>query len=151
VYKLRASKNSEDYPDTISIIYREAAGTEPEVIVNARQATRDVIIRLGQKVGMIFGRVVDAETHQPVGDASITLRRIDKSSIYITTGANEEGADGTGKFKILAPLTPFTIEVEAPGYETWTYSDDNTGKHTSPTQITKGQKKELTIALRPIK
>ncbi|HEX7957467.1 MAG TPA: hypothetical protein VF508_11025 [Pyrinomonadaceae bacterium] len=29
---------------------------------------------------------------------------------------------GNGRLKILVPTVPFTIEVAAPGYKTWTYS-----------------------------
>ncbi len=60
-------------------------------------------------------------------------------------------AIGRGKFKILTPPVPFTMEVEAEGYETWRYSSDGSGKHLSPMQISRGEKKEMTIALQPLK
>ncbi len=152
VYRLHAGKREDGYPQIIlGSFYKEAAGTELDVVVNAQQVTQDVEIRLGQKVGSIVGRVIDAETHKPANNALITLRRLDDPQQFSQAYAGKEGENGAGKFKLLTPLVPFTVEVKAPGYERWTYSEDNTGKHASPIQVAEREKKELTVALQPIK
>lgn len=66
---------------------------------------------------------------------------------YIKTGANEDV--GRGRFKVLVPTIPFTVEVNAPGYEAWKYTNESPDQRPYMIRLKRGETKSLTIALRP--
>ncbi len=148
-YKLSVSKEEDGYPDVGSIFYYGASATMPQVIVLGSKTTPKVLVKLGPKTPAITGRVMDAVANEPVPNVIITLRRVDDPKHFLLTGPNDLRVKG--KFKILVPPVPFTIEVKALGYEDWTYSSDGTGKHKDALKLEREETKKLTIALRPVK
>ncbi len=147
-YMLISRKEKDGYPITSSSFHHKDPIPLPQVAVNAQQVTSNVIVQIGQKASKLVLHITNAKTNKPIKNAGITLRLASNPDSLYSKSMNQIGDND---FEILAPSAPFTIEVEAPGYETWTYTGDKIGKHASPIQIAKEQKKELTIALQPIK
>ena len=139
-YYMTAEKESEGYADMIDGFHSAGLVDVPHVSLAENQIIEGVILRLAPKSARIVGRVIDAKTKKPIEQAGITLRRANNPSQLYRTAAES-------KFSVLVPPVPFTIEVEADGYEKWTYSKDGSGRHMDPLQIASGQRKELTISL----
>lgn len=146
-YEVKGYK-ADSYPLTVSAFHNDFA-IPPRVIVYENQVTQDAEIRLAPKPARLIGLVVDIMTDKPIENALITLRRADNPASALLIGHNS--LEEKGKFKILVPPVPFTIEVKAPGYEDWTYSSDGTGKHKDALQLAREETKKLTIALQPAK
>jgi protocatechuate 3,4-dioxygenase beta subunit len=146
-YFLDAKKEDDGYTSLRSSFHSAGLADIPQVTVAENQTISDLIVRLGPKGAKLTGQITDAVTGEPVADAEITLRRADNPSHFYSFGPNEPKM--RGRFKVMVPPVPFTIEVKAPGYEDWTYSGDGSGKHADALQIGGGDLRHLTIALRP--
>jgi hypothetical protein len=85
------------------------------VSVLERQMTANVLQK-PPKSAKLIGRVVDAETKEPIVASRITLRRLDNPDYFFETGPDEKGI-----FIIPVPLVPVTMEVLSPTYEQWNY------------------------------
>lgn len=144
-YKVYGSKESEGYPLTISGFHQESISQIPKVSLSQNQVARDVVVQLGEKVGVVEGVISDATTHKRISKATITLRRADNPDLYYIIGDGEEKENG--KFKVLVPAAPFTIEVAAPGYETWTYGMSGHNGRSEPLTVSRGEHKKLDIAV----
>ncbi len=129
----------------------EAPDNAPQINIIENQVAENVLIQLGAKGSILTGRIIDAATRKPLTVCTITMRRTDNPENLFITGPTEPGERERGVFKLLIPARPFTIEVTAPGYETWHYSNDGLGKHADALNLEKGETKKLTIALQPIK
>jgi hypothetical protein len=115
VYTISVGRKEDDYAHTDSPFYSIGLIPAPQVNVNERQTTPDIVVRLGPKAAKLVGRVVDASTNKPIKNlqnVQITLRRIDHPDHSHSTGS-----DLDGEFNILVPSVPVTIEVSAAGYE----------------------------------
>lgn len=117
--------------------------------VTQNQVARDVVLQFGPKASKIEGFIVDATTNQPISKATITLRRVDNPEVYYIIGPKEPKENG--RFKVLVPSVPFTIEVSSPEYETWTYSKNGLNNRSDPLVVNRGIVKKLGIALHPQK
>jgi hypothetical protein len=146
-YFLDAKKEDEGYPSLRSSFHSAGLADIPQVTVAENQTVSDIVVRLGPKGAKLTGQITDAVTGEPVADAEITLRRTDNPSHFYSFGPNEPKM--RGRFKVVVPPVPFTIEVKAPGYENWTYSIDGSGRRADALQIGGGDLRHLTIALRP--
>jgi hypothetical protein len=82
-----------------------------------------VILQLGESAAKIEGTIADLTTDQKIRKATITLRRADNPDLLYRTSTDD--AD-PGTFEAVVPMKPFTMTVESPGYEPWTYGDDGT-------------------------
>jgi hypothetical protein len=145
-YIVYGSKEEDGYPVTLSDFHKEVAAEAPTVYVADDDIARDVIIKFGPRASKLKGTIADAATNLPVTDAAITLRRADDPEIYYMIGASE--AKTNGRFEVLVPPVPFTIEVSSADYETWAYSADGSGDHSDPLTVGKGKVRSLKIALR---
>ena len=139
VYTISVSKEEDGYANTDLPFYSVGLMTAPQVSVNERQTTTEVVVQLGPKAAKLVGRVVNAVTNKLIEsqDVQITLRRIDNPEYSYTTGP-----DVNGNFTILVPPVPFTIEVSAPGYEK---------RHLGSLHLRQEQIERLGITLRPAK
>jgi hypothetical protein len=120
-FVLAASKMEEGYPNPVNAFYNPTPDALTEVMVEGNQAPPFVTIRLGAKAGKITGRIVDAETNQPVGEVRISLCRVQAPN-YCQRHTAQQPLE---RFQFLVPAVPFTMHVSAPGYEDW-YGNDGT-------------------------
>lgn len=148
-YLVWGSKVEDGYASTISGFHQDVDAYSPTVTVAQNQVARDVIVRFGSKAARIEGIIVDAITNRPIRRATITLRRADNPELHYMVGAEEP--KGSGKFKVLVPSVPFTVEVSSLEYETWTYSKNGLNNHSDPLTVNRGETKKLTVAMYPKK
>jgi Carboxypeptidase regulatory-like domain len=146
-YSVYGSKEADGYLLTISSFHQVTTIPTPKVSVAEKQVVRDVIVQLGPKLPSIRGQIIDTTTNHFITKASITLRRVDNPQMYYIVGADE--VKENGRFSILVPPVPFTIEVSAPNYETWTYRA-GLNHHAAPLQVNNGETKILTIGMKEI-
>jgi hypothetical protein len=146
VYTVYGSKESDGYPLTISGFHQEGVGQIPKVTLAQNQVMRDVVVQLGRKAGHVEGVISDAATRRPIRKATITLRRADNPELCYIIGAAEEKENG--RFSVLVPDVPFTIEVSAVGYEAWTYSTNGRDDRPEPLTVTRAETKKLVVRLR---
>jgi hypothetical protein len=135
-YKIYAGKESAGYPESLATIYQNVT-SYVDVHVDKDQVTSGVVLRLGKRLRKLSGRIIDASTKVPIAHAHIKLGLSDNPAYYFGTNVDENG-----RFEILAPSVPFTIEVSASGYEK---------RHLEPLQLRKPEAKRLDISLHLIK
>lgn len=148
-YTMYASKEEDGYADTLSGFHQEGKPVIPKVNLHKNEIVHNIEVRLGSKAEHLEGIISEAITGIPISKATITLRRTDNPQLLYRIGAGEEKKNG--KFQVLVPHGPFTIEVSSPGYETWTYSKDGSGNQPDSLKLNYGETKKLSIALRPHK
>jgi len=111
-----AQKPEAGYPDTTAAIYLDDSAPPPKVTVRSGETVTGVVVRLGNKAGLISGEVVDEGTSQPVVTARIRISIPDNDRIMLSMGT-----DGTGHFHLLLPSRLVNFEVRAPGYKAWQF------------------------------
>jgi hypothetical protein len=143
-YELHASKEQDDYPDTLIGFFADDAKPPPRVRVEAGKMVSGVRIRLGAKAARVTGSVLDATTGAAVRGAQITLRR--KDADYWISFAPRLG---DGSFETFVPAgKPFTMAVSAHGYQTW-QPTDAVGKVIAWT-LTPGSRKKVVIRMKTL-
>lgn len=142
-YTVYSGKKSAGYPETLDPIYGEAI-RYVKVQVKKDQVISGVTLKLGSPLGKLSGTISDASTNNPITDAHITLHSVDKPAYNFVTNVDENG-----HFQIVAPPTPFTIEVSAEGYEKWRYKGIGIGNQMNVLEISSGSSHNLLITLRP--
>lgn len=147
-YLLYAAKEDEGYLSSLFPFFSTQGGAGmPRVSVIERQLTPNVIVQLGARAARLVGRVLDAETGQPLEKAEITLSREDNPNNFVLTGPNKSG----GIFQLQVPTVPFRIKVSAQGYQDWYYGSDGTRGHAASLQLLPNTTRELIVNLRPVK
>lgn len=139
-YKVNAGKEKDGYPNTRFELYSTGDEVVPQVTVYAGQVTSDVVVRFGPKAPKIVGKVVDAETGEPVENAVIVISRLGEPGSRLMTGTNKE--DEKGGFALLVPPVPVMVEISAPGYEK---------KQINSLQLSRGEARHIDIPLRRAK
>ena len=146
-HMIYASKEEENYPATFLAFFVADPTSIPKVTVYDRQVTEGTIVRLGPKAARLVGRIVDAQTGQPVEEAEIVLYREDNADNYFSFGLNMDA----GRFQRLIPPIGFRMKVSSPGYEDWFYGQDETPVRSEVIHVEPDTTKELMISLRPVK
>ena len=73
-YLIAASQEKEGYGSAFFQAYGVQALPPPEVLIDEGQPRQSVVIRLGPNLGSLTGRVLDAETNQPVERGQVELQ-----------------------------------------------------------------------------
>lgn len=144
-YTVYGEKEADDYPSTNSAFYSANSTPPVRAEVVEGQVSRGIRVQLGPKAARLVVRTLDATINRPIKNlenVQITLRREDNPNYSYSTGPNTEG-----EFSIPVPPVPLTIEVSAPGYEPWTYSEEGKARPGS-LKLNPGETKRLDIALR---
>ncbi len=143
-YFMEAKKESEGYASTIGTFHSAGLAEAPKVVVLENQTVAGIILRFGPRSARVTGRIIDARSRKSVEDAQIILRRADNPKQFYATSVEN-------RFNLLVPPVPFTIEVKASGYQDWTFSNDGSGKRMDALHLASGTRRDLTIALHPLK
>ncbi len=143
VYRIYGENKAAGYPSTSSSFF-DSRPTAPQVNILPDQATSGVAVYLGSKAAKLVGEIVEATTRKAIKNSRIILRRVDNPGNFYSTGL-----DSSGKFSILVPSVPITIEVSAPGYKKWHYRRDGSGNQADALQLSPADTQNLTVALRP--
>ena len=140
-YHVTAAEDQDGYPDQ-SFAFYTGPNWHPVVVeLDSNHPDEDVTIHVGRKAGVIFGNVVDAETHEPV-EPCAELRWKEQPSISLS---------GTGliksRFHLFVPAdTPITVALWQRGYEPWFYRDQ---RGNDSLRVGEGQEVNLEIQMRP--
>ena len=140
-YYVTASKEQDGYPDQSNPFYTGFNSHLVTVELDSNQPEQNVTVWLGERAGLIFGTVVDAETHEPLQPWA-ELRWKDEPSIFLS---------GTGliasSFRLLVPAnTTLSLVVCETGYEPWFYRNQDSNHSL---RLAQGQESKLEIAMKP--
>jgi len=136
-YSVRAKKESEGYPDTLSDLFND--GSAQSVTVSPATPVGTVVVRLGPRGGFITPTYSDAETSQPVrADLRIWGWSDPVHDFHTTRQPKPDLLIPSGK--------PIGIEFDAAGYDPWRYpSGSGPGQ---PITLGPGERQTIKVALR---
>jgi hypothetical protein len=144
-----AYKESDGFPNPLWSFYSESHMMEgfPVVKVEANQTVRNVIVRLGPKLGRLVITVLSARTKQSIRDASVVLNHKGKPKTRFESGATNP--DGT--FDLLIPTdVAINVTVSAPGYKTWRYVNEKSTERDA-IRVRSGSSRRVFVELQAIK
>jgi Carboxypeptidase regulatory-like domain len=148
VYDIFVSKEEDGFPDTDFFFYSSKQTSVPQVAVTKQQPPPFVTVPIGPKAGRITGRVANAVTGAPIGNATMTFSRPENKFMVLTTSLNQP--DDRGAFNFLLPAAPLTIKVTAPGYAVWNYRNEGS-KQADLLTLEPGKTKELVVRMRRLR
>ena len=121
VYDIYAKKEQDGYPDPTSAFYR-ALDFQPQTVqLIGAQPEENVEIKLGEKAGVVKGKVTNGDTGMPL-EAAIHLSKLAPDDGQPTM----QGKSGTivnGKFRELVPANTdiyVLVEVKSIDFRDWT-------------------------------
>jgi hypothetical protein len=119
--RICASLERLGYPDTFNKVFSSPADHFPELVLSPGAEFGSVDIHLGPPDGILEGTVVDRDTGAVVPFARIAIRWKEDPSVF-----RSESISRTGHFLYALPDRPISIEITAPGYQPWTYTNPST-------------------------
>jgi hypothetical protein len=130
-YKVYSRKEQADYPDRSDAFYADSLVDPPKVNLTEENPFASVTVTMGEKAGVLQGRIVDADTGT---DAKAKL-------VFTDEDGNDHSVLAEGKYRALLP-TGKDISVMlmpmSPEYRTETMT---------PVRLDPGQQKLVNIAL----
>jgi hypothetical protein len=118
-YSVSAAKPAEGYPELYLAFYAGLRANLTVVRLSAKHQFANVVLRLGNKAGILKGTVADAVTGKPL-NANVEFRWALEPQNFLS-GSGLTNAE----FRILVPSNhPVTMVVSQEGYENWTYLTD---------------------------
>lgn len=110
-YVVMAGKEDAGYPDTKLAFYSNLVA--PTVTLAPAFPAATANVKFGPKAGVLeIAPTTDAETGKKIDSATITLRRKQNPSFFITTSA-------TGGRILVPSFTDVAVEIAAPEYKSW--------------------------------
>ena len=95
--------------------FKYPASVIPRVVLTDTRRTATIVVSLPPKNGQLVGKAIDATTRRPVDNLKFLLCQVaSPQTCWMTHAKNAEGT-----FRIFAAHVPFTMRVEAEGYEPW--------------------------------
>jgi len=140
--RISAYKTSEGFPDKQALLFANGDEKFVELRLVSGGNFPNTDIEIGKPYGVISGTVVDTYTSSIVPQARVTLTRADSPDVMYSSYL-----DNVGSFSFPLPHRAITISVSAPGYETWTFRDPDTG--TAFAMVNEGDNKKVEIRLEP--
>lgn len=112
-YTLIPTKEEAGYGHPFNRFYMGRPVKPPEVTLRENQTVSCGDLYLGPQGGRLTGTIRDSKTNRPITiPQQMVLRRVDDPNLK-----NSHGLDADGRFSVLVPAVPFTVEVSAPGYQ----------------------------------
>ena len=108
--------------------------------------TSNIVFEKPPKSAKLTGRVLDAETNEPIVDSRITLRRVDNPDYHLEIGPDEKG-----HFVIPVPSVPVTMEVVSPQHVPWNYVRNDLPRvrmRVDSLKLNRGESRKLEVRLR---
>ena len=135
-YLISAGKEEDGYPNIFYSVFALDSDASPKVLVR-KDEIDDITVRL-YRGGKLIGEILDSNSMQPLLTARIRFTRVDDPQRWFTTGP-----DVSGHFQFALPNRPFRMEVTAPGYRAWTFSENGA----QVLKVEPGSEKKLKITL----
>lgn len=122
--------------------FKYPAQSLPEVVLDDLRTSALAFVSLPPKNGELVGKVIDAGTGQPIENVGLSVCQAANRNICWGTHAK----NATGEFKLFAAHVPFTFQLHAKGYETWSgvYGSDINQFFSIPS----GSKMEVLVLLK---
>jgi hypothetical protein len=118
-YKLSIYKLEDGYADPSIPFYADPEHPLPVVTVTSATQTSNQSFQLGARCGTLHINASDATTHHSIGTATVILHQRNNGSAVLQATNKELPAD------FLVPPQDVTIALDAPGYVTWRFSEDD--------------------------
>ena len=138
--RIMTSKMEEGYPDTGSGMYGVNLESIPVVLVQPGATTDNVVVKLGMRLGVLRGTVIDAASGKRVPTARIRIAREDNPANFLSTNVDE-----AGQFVLAWPAHVRRLEVTAPGFKAWRSDVDLPEGHLT---VPSGAEKALVVRMR---
>ena len=142
-YVVGGSKPSEGYATTANPFYYPSPEPPSHLLVLENRPIPFVTVRFLPKAGTLAGVVTDAETKRPVTNVWVSLCRAEAPKYCHRL----DSRNPAGRFEVLIPPEPLTVQVSAAGYKDWVAPG---GRDPSATvfRADSGGRVELAVALR---
>ena len=141
-YKLFYAYAENGYWSPYLPFFRQPSASIPEVLLDDANVRASVTISMSPKNGLLVGNSVDAKTGLPVESMEFILCHAANSEICRRVSAKSSD----GNFTIPAPHVPFTLRIEADGFDDW-LGPNGEDKETS-ISVAPETKAELTVFLK---
>jgi hypothetical protein len=128
------------YPDTGSGIFGNSPASIAVVLVRPGATTENVTVKLGVRLGVLRGSVIDAASGQKVPTARIRMTREDNEAIFFSTNVDE-----AGQFVLPWPAHATRLEVTAPGFKAWRSDVDLPDRYLT---VPSGAEKAVVVRMR---
>ncbi|HVG33830.1 MAG TPA: carboxypeptidase-like regulatory domain-containing protein [Pyrinomonadaceae bacterium] len=143
-YLLVPEKLADGYVAQYLSFFRAPTPSITEVVLNSANAHPFVSIMIGPKNGTLRGSLMDTTSGLPLENVQLTLCLADEPSDCFSTRA--KSADGS--FNISAPHVPFTLKINADGYEDWFGMSGAAADREAPLYIASGTTMELNVYMK---
>ena len=141
-YRILPEKSAAGYHWQQSQFYRNPTLPLLDIVLSEAHPSANVSVPLGEKNGLLTGKVVDGMSGLPVENVKFTMCQV--ANPRLCAGTPVKSADGT--FNVDTPHFPFTLKVSADGYEDW-WGPNGAGKNNAIT-VAPGERIELPCLLR---
>jgi predicted phage gp36 major capsid-like protein len=102
-----------------------------------------IILRLGNKTGVLTGHIRDAVTGTPL-IAKVEIKLIGSGKYWMAAGVPPE-------YSIPVPSdTEMSVEISAVGYQTWRSSTLSDQRASTVLTVHRGEKKKVEVSLQPL-
>lgn len=142
-FTVTANQLPAGFPSTGIPFYYPSVDPAAHVFVKESGPAPFATVRFGPRAGRVVGIVVDAVTNLPVEDARLGMCRAEAPRYCYRISGRRVG----GRFLLLAPPAPFTLQVSAPGYEDW-YGDGGAEGGPEVLRLGSSETKELRVRLK---
>jgi hypothetical protein len=137
-YQLSAFKVEDGYANGADPFYAQADHPLPSFTVTSATESADHSIQLGARCGVLHILVNDAVTGSPITSAALVLQQRNNKSASIQGQKSFPG-------DFLVPPMDVSVEVHAPGYNIWRFSDEGRDYLT----VRPGEHHTLKVLLQP--
>jgi hypothetical protein len=141
-YRILPDKSPGGYHWQREAFWRNPALSLLDVTLTERNPSASVLVPLGEKNGLLTGRVVDANTGLPVENVKFTMCHV--ANPRICGGTTVKNSDGV--FNVDTPHVPFTLKISAVGYDDW-WGPNGAGRSNGMT-VVPGARIELPCVLK---
>ncbi len=141
-YRILPEKSAAGYHWQQQEFWRNPVLPRLDVTLTQRNTTANVSVPLGEKNGLLTGKLVDAATGLPIENAKFTMCHVANSRICGGTTVK----NASGDFSVDTPHVPFTVKVSADGYDEW-WGPNGAGRNNSMT-VAPGERIEMPCLLR---
>jgi hypothetical protein len=137
-----AYNESAGYPDTTGVLFTNKDEKFQFVEIGPDQSSVVVDIKLPPPDGILSGKVLDSSTGKAILQARITMRWAEDSEVMYSSYVKNDG-----EFAYALPARAITVEVTAPGYRPWRFTDSKTGSNSIALPL--GSKTTVDVNLEP--
>lgn len=146
-YAVYCSKNGQGHSDISEALLKLDPEGVPQVVVSEKSPEPVTMVRLGSSSAKLSIRLIDTATGSPLEKAQLVIRRDDNPMIQYRRSLTS--FDKNGEIKLILPTLSLRLQISAPGYEDWSYTnvtDQNRVLILGPNET-----REMTVALTAIK